>query len=387
MQNKALHSDVPPPVRLLKKLTDTPGTKDMKSIITPLILLTSITVISIADTNLSGIPSNDPKELADRVIDNLLSRETMYYGNKGLHYAETCAAVGALRFAQKQNDTERLERIIARYEKLLEPGTDLVSRLPHVDQFVTGALPLQIYMINGDKRHLELGLSFADQQWENPTKDGLTSQTRWWIDDMYMVGMLQIQAYRATKEMKYADRAALQLAAYLKKLQTDNGLFYHGPKFHYHWGRGNGWVAVSLAEVLSELPADHKLQPEIMKAYRKMMASLLAYQSDNGMWRQLIDYEYSWAESSCTAMFAFAMSVGLNRGWLDATDYEPAVKKAVKALCAHVDRKGQLREICRGTNQQDDIEFYLNRPRTLGDFHGQAPFLWLVAEHALMESK
>ena len=150
----------------------------MKSIITSLVLLTSITV-SIADTNLSGIPSSDPKELADRVIDNLLSRGTMYYGDQGLHYAETCAAVGALRFAQKQNDTERLEQIIARYEKLLEPGNDLVSRHPHVDQFVTGALSLQIYMINGDKRHLELGLWFADQQWENPREDGLTSQTRW----------------------------------------------------------------------------------------------------------------------------------------------------------------------------------------------------------------
>jgi rhamnogalacturonyl hydrolase YesR len=243
-----------------------------------------------------------------------------------------------------------------------------------------GIVPLQIYMINGDQRYLKLGLTFADQQWENPTEDGLTPQTRWWIDDMYMVGMLQMQAYRATQNAQYADRAAKQIAAYLKKLQQSNGLFYHGPDFHYHWGRGNGWVAASMAEVLRSLPADHKLYPEIMAGYKKMMTALLQYQSDNGMWRQLIDYEYSWAESSCTAMFAYAMSVGVNNGWLNESDYRPAVSKAVKALCAHVDREGRIREICVGTGQKDDIEFYLNRPRTLGDFHGQAPFLWLIAE-------
>lgn len=197
---------------------------------------------------------------------------------------------------------------------------------------------------------------------------------------MYMVGMLQIQAYRATKDIKYADHAAVQLAAYLKKLQTENGLFYHGPDFHYQWGRGNGWVAVSLAEVLSALPADHRLRPEIMDSYRQMMTSLLKFQSENGMWLQLIDYEYAWPESSCTAMFAFAMSIGVNQGWLDSGLYEPAVGKALKALCAHVDRKGRLREICIGTGQEDDIEFYLKRPRTLGDFHGQAPFIWLISE-------
>ncbi|MCE5186365.1 MAG: glycoside hydrolase family 88 protein [Planctomycetaceae bacterium] len=164
-------------------------------------------------------------------------------------------------------------------------------------------------------------------------------------------------------------------------------LFYHGPQFHYHWGRGNGWVAASMAEVLQSLPAEHKLNAQIMAGYQKMLKSLLAFQSENGMWRQLIDYPYSWAESSCTGMFAYAMTVGVNHGWLDEKTYRPAVEKATRALCAHVDRDGKVREICVGTGQQDDIEFYLNRPRTLGDFHGQAPFLWLVGETVAPQSK
>jgi rhamnogalacturonyl hydrolase YesR len=333
-------------------------------------------------TKLDDVQGSDEKTVGRMVVDNLLSRDYMLYGNSGLHYAEACTAVGALRYAESIDDKELLKKIVARYEGMLEPeeGNKLITRHSHVDHNVMGIVPLQIYLATGDERYKKFGLTFADRQWENPREDGLTTQTRWWIDDMYMVGMLQMQAYRATKDLKYADHAALQIAAYLRKLQQPNGLFYHGPDFHYHWGRGNGWVASAMAETLKSLPEDHKLRSEIMASYKKMMAALLKYQSDNGMWRQVIDYEYSWAESSCTAMFAYAMTVGVDNGWLDKKDYGPAVEKAWKALCGHLDREGRIREICVGTGQTDDIEFYLKRPRTLGDFHGQAPFLWLTSQ-------
>jgi unsaturated rhamnogalacturonyl hydrolase len=343
--------------------------------------LSCLASLGAADTRLDGVLPCDEKLIGLKVVENLLGRDYMlYFGDRGLHYAEACAGLGALRFARNIQDKALGERIIARYAKFLETDSMLISRQPHVDHSVEGIVPLEIYRYSGDERYLKVGLSFADSQWENPLESGLTSQTRWWIDDMYMVGMLQIQAYRATRVPMYADRAALQLTAYIEKLQQPNGLFFHGPEFHYHWGRGNGWVATSMAEVLKSLPSGHPRRPAVMAGYRKMMAALLKFQSDNGMWRQLIDYEYSWAESSCTAMFAYAMTVGVHRGWLEEAGYKTAVGKAWKALCAHVDRDGQVREICVGTGQTDDIEFYLNRPRTLGDFHGQAPVLWLINE-------
>jgi unsaturated rhamnogalacturonyl hydrolase len=317
---------------------------------------------------------------ARKVIQNLLARDYMLYQNGGLHYAEACAAVGSLRFAEKAKDEALLQKIITRYAGLIEPGNRLISNQSHVDHSVMGIVPLQIYLQTKDRRYLEAGLRFADLQWENPREDGLTQQTRWWIDDMYMVGMLQIQAYRASGEVRYANRAALQIAAYIKKLQQPNGLFFHGPEAPFFWGRGNGWVASSLAEILKSLPPDNPLRPEILAGYRKMMEALLKNQSDNGMWRQLVDYPYAWAESSCTAMFAFAMQAGVNNGWLDKKRFSATADKAWKALCAHVDREGNIREICVGTGQINDIEFYLKRPRTLGDLHGQAPFLWLAVE-------
>ena len=321
-----------------------------------------------------------PTEIGLRLVKNPLNRKDyMLYGQEGLHYAEACTAYSAYRFAALTGNKELLAELNKRYEGILD-NNKLISRRPHVDQSVIGILPLEIYMRTGDKKFLELGLSFADRQWQDPCEDGLTSQTRWWIDDMYMVGMLQMQAYRATREIKYADRAALQIAAYLKKLQQPSGLFFHGPEYPFYWGRGNGWVASALTEILKSLPKKHPQRGQIMNSYLKMMATLLKCQSENGMWRQLIDYQYSWAESSCTAMFTYAMITGIKYGWLRGDEYRLAVQKAWDALCAHLDREANLREICAGTGQQNDIEYYLKRPRVLGDLHGQGPLLWCVCE-------
>jgi unsaturated rhamnogalacturonyl hydrolase len=326
------------------------------------------------------VPQKSPTELGKIITENLLSRDYMFYGDEGLHYAEACAAVGALRFTTQIQDNVTVQRLIDRYKILLDDNSGLISRRPHVDMNVIGIIPLQIYILKKDDRYLELGLSFADSQWDKPQEDGLTNQTRWWIDDMYMIGMLQIQAYRATGEIKYADRAARQMVAYLDKLQKENGLFYHGLEAPFFWGRGNGWVASAMAEVLNSLPKEHEHYPIILDHYKKMINTLLIYQSNRGMWRQVIDYEPSWVESSCTAMFTYAIIVGINNGWLTEELYAPVVDKAWTALTDYIDSEGNVKEICVGTGQNSDLEYYLKRPRQIGDLHGQAPMLWLISE-------
>ncbi|MBN2105074.1 glycoside hydrolase family 88 protein [bacterium] len=342
---------------------------------------------TIPKTENSQYATISMEDAGNLLVQNLLSRDYMYYGEYGLHYSEACAAVGAFRFSYCTGDQESLQKLIQRYQPLLRDTSRLVSRRPHVDQAVIGIVPLQIYLITKHKAYLDQGLSFADTQWDSTIANGLTYQTRWWIDDIYMVGMLQIQAYRATRQLKYADRAADQLVAYLEKLQQENGLFFHGPDHPYCWGRGNGWVAAGMTEVLTDLPNDHPYRPKILEHYRKMMVSLINNQSDNGMWRQIIDYPYAWTESSCTAMFAYAISAGIKHGWLEDSKYRSAVEKAWKALAAHIDRQGNVREICVGTGQSQDLDYYLKRPREIGDFHGQAPVLWFIADYACRHKK
>jgi len=319
-----------------------------------------------------------PQQVGELLTTNLLSREYMYYGDEALHYSEAATAVGALRFAQTGGNAAAIDTLVARYESMLDENSELVSRRPHVDMNVIGIVPLQIAIMTGDERFLAQGLTFADSQWDDPLEDGLTRQSRYWIDDLYMVGMLQMQAYRATGDTKYADRAARQMIAYLPKLQHDGGLFYHSPDVPIFWGRGNGWVAVAMAEVLASLPEEHEHRPAILRRFKKMMRTLLAYQGDDGMWRQVVDHEPAWAESSGTAMFAYAMAVGISNGLLSESEYRDAVERAWHGLSAYIDEDGNVGEVCIGTGKQNDLQYYLDRPRVNGDFHGQAPVLWLA---------
>ena len=225
-----------------------------------------------------------------------------------------------------------------------------------------------------------IGKMLADRQWENPRPDGLSKETRFWIDDMYMITILQVQAYRATLDPIYLDRAALAMVAYLDKLQRPNGLFYHGPKFPTYWGRGHGWVAAGMAELLGELPADHSNRSRISKGYVQMMESLLACQSSEGAWHQVMDDPSSYKESSCTAMFTYAMIKGLKSGWLKDAQYGQAARRGWLAVAGYVDDKGNVADVCVGTNQSTDRNYYLNRPTKSGDHHGQAPTLWCAVE-------
>jgi unsaturated rhamnogalacturonyl hydrolase len=331
--------------------------------------------------------TSDPVTISLRITENLLSRkEFMLYNSpqlKTFHYAEACAAFGATRVAGLLKDSVTIKRLAKRYEPLIDGA--LLGPGIHVDVNVYGIVPLELYKYTQDERFRKQGIELADEQWKNPQPNGLTNQTRYWIDDMYMIGSLQVQAYRITGNVIYIERAAKELDAYLKKLQQPNGLFFHGPNAHFHWGRGNGWVAAGLAELLSVLPKESPYYNSIHDGFVKMMNALLHYQADDGMWRQLIDYPHAWKETSSTAMFGYAMMVGVKKGILPVKKFQPASEKAWLALTKYLNDRGELTDVCVGTGQSQDAQYYLDRGKSTGDFHGQAPMLWfaysLLAEY------
>jgi rhamnogalacturonyl hydrolase YesR len=321
----------------------------------------------------------DPRLVGKRVAERFLPAPHMEnpgHGAQSLHYAHVATWTGALQFARITRDEDLRRRLVERFDPFLAPGAPRIPETDHVDGAVFGALPLELYLQERRVQYRMLGLAFADAQWDNPTPDGLTAQTRWWIDDMYMITALQLQAWRATGERRYLDRAAREMVAYLQKLQEPNGLFFHAPDVKHFWGRGDGWVAVGMTEMLLDLPATHAARKPILAAYRRMMATLLRHQADTGMWRQLIDNPASWPESSSTAMFTYAFVSGVKRGWLPEPTYGPAARKAWIALAGHLTPEGDLREVCVGTGKKNDVQYYLDRPRVAGDAHGQAPMLW-----------
>jgi unsaturated rhamnogalacturonyl hydrolase len=335
-------------------------------------------------------PAGDlPREIGKRVAERFVSGPHTNFGRSAppehITYPEAVAWYGALTFAQASGDKDLTARLIRRFDPLLGSEANLVPPANHVDNTVFGAVPFQIYIETKDQKYLDLGKQIVDEQWKDPTADGLSSQTRFWIDDMYMITIVEVQAYRATGDAKYLDRAGLEMSAYLDKLQQPNGLFYHAPDVPFFWGRGDGWVAAGMAEMLRSLPANHPQRARILEGYRKMMASLLRYQGKDGMWRQLLDHPEAWPETSCTAMFTFAMITGVKNGWLDEKTYGRAARKGWLGLLKYLNADGDLSNVCEGTGKKNDLAYYLARARNMGDLHGQAPMMWCATE--LMRGK
>jgi unsaturated rhamnogalacturonyl hydrolase len=303
------------------------------------------------------------------------------YGGAG--YAWAFTYFGSLQFTKLTGDTTYNASLISQFD-CGQQGPDN-SATASVDYRAFGDLPFEIYLENQAAACKTLGLTRADAQWSQTTSDGITKDARYWIDDMYMITGLQVFAYRATQDAKYLNRAAQTMLAYISALQQSDGLFWHTKQSKAYWGRANGWVAAGMTLLLLELPAGTN-RDSIMAAYKKQLDGLLPLQigsgTDSGAWRQVLDLASSNAESSCTAMFTYALVTGLKNGWLTDSKYATVARNGWIALGNKTNGSGQLDKVCPGTGQaaagslSSQQQFYATIALGSNDMHGQAPLLW-----------
>lgn len=372
--------------------------KKLKIIIACMLLTGTIIA---QENNLKTFPQGSgPLEIGQKIAQRYVSGEFRNFDDlktppSELVYPETCTWFGALKFAQTTKDDTLLCQLEERFLPLLGSRKELMQKPDHVDHTVFGAVPLQLYMQTGNKAYYHIGIDFADRQWQMPANtkhqdqyqklldQGLSWQTRFWIDDMFMITAIQSQAYLASGDKKYIDRAAHQMVAYLDSIQQPNGLFYHAGNAPFYWCRGNGWMAAGMTDLLKHLPKDNPNYERILSQYRKMMETLRKYRKEDGLWGQLVDDSLSWTETSGSAMFTYAMIVGVKQGWLDTGKYTPIAREAWLRLLTYINENNDITEVCIGTNVGTTRQYYLNRERLVGDLHGQAPLLWCAA--ALLE--
>jgi len=101
-------------------------------------------------------------------------------GVRFIIYPEVCTAYGGLRFADTIGDAALKEQLVRRYDDIFPTeGNRLIPSANHVDSHVFGVVPLEIYLVHGGQKYLDLGQGIADKQWENPQPDGLTRETRY----------------------------------------------------------------------------------------------------------------------------------------------------------------------------------------------------------------
>ncbi len=101
------------------------------------------------------------------------------------------------------------------------------------------------------------------------------------------------------------------------------------------WGRAEGWYVMAICDVLDYLPQDHAGRARLIAILNRVCNALLPYQDPaTGMWYQVPDLpeaEDNYTESTCSAMFCYALAKGARMGYLPA-EYRTIAARAFDGL-------------------------------------------------------
>jgi rhamnogalacturonyl hydrolase YesR len=208
-----------------------------------------------------------------------------------------------------------------------------------------------------------------------------------WADDLYMSCPYLVRMAALTGDEKYLDEVVRQIEGFHSRLfMADQNIYSHiyfpptKTPNRIPWGRGNGWIAVTLTEVLTHMPAGDSRRAYVLERYRTFMQGIAAVQDKTGMWHQVLSEDFSYEETSATAMFTLAMARGVRNGWLDES-YMTFVKKGWEALQrTSIDAEGNIFGVCLGSGCSMDPRYYREIPTHKNDDHGSGIILLLASE-------
>jgi len=257
-----------------------------------------------------------------------------------------------------------------------------------------GAAMIKTYLKNKNEAYLEIIHRVDEHVSKNQFRleDGTLARHRpqyksVWADDMYMSVPFLTNMGVLTGNNKYFDDAIRQVLQMADRLYIpEKELFDHGwnatsanydPRFY--WGRANGWVLMSMAEVLENVPENYPGRDKILHLYRSMVRSLANLQDGSGFWYNLLDKNDTYTETSCTAMFTFAVAKGINEGWISHV-YGPVAITGWNALQTRVLENGAVDGTCEGTTFAHDNTYYYHRGKSIHATHGYGPVLYAGAE-------
>ncbi len=239
-----------------------------------------------------------------------------------------------------------------------------------------------------------------------------TETVELWDDTVYMLNMFLMEMYRGSGDEKYLAHMYTQIKAHSQSLSNpETGLWVHAwddddqdfddgcsvvgwpdkktRKSSEYWGRANGWVTMTLVDVLSNISPKSNYYEPLKKEFLAIMRTLPSLQNkQSGHWYQLLLYPQdakNWEESSCTAMFAYAMAKGIELGILNSKDYLPSIHLAYQGLKKHslVQPKGPY--LCpsrvSGGTCVGMKDYYFGRPIVEGQGFGIGSYIMFALEY------
>ena len=332
-------------------------------------------------------------------------------------YTPTLMARAFLELYQATGDTLYLNHVQRFTDQFIgEDGSILTYKksLYNMDRIQGGNFLIMLNDINPQPQYLTAIETLRDQLREQPrTEEGgfwhkQVYEHQMWLDGLF-TGTTFYARYAAWKPEPDAwDDIANQFLIVDRHTRKANGLNHHGWDESRQmgwsdsitgcsqetWGRAEGWYVMALCDVLELMPADHPKRPELVAILNRVMDALMIVQNkDTHLWYQVPDRageEGNYLESTCSAMYCFAMAKGVRLGLLPEQYKTEAyqVMDGLKALKIVQNEDGTLSLIdcCAvaglGGNPYRDgtYEYYIHERIRPDDPKGVAPLILACIE-------
>lgn len=296
---------------------------------------------------------------------------------------------------------EYLDMLKAWTEEYIELGLPVFT----VNTCAMGHAMLTLYEATGDEKYWKIveqqvdylenhALRFGDHVLQHTVSAQNDFPEQAWADTLFMAAFVLLRVGILKKDAALIDDALNQYYWHIQYLQDPKtSLWYHGynniNKDHmsgFYWGRANAWAAYTMSQVKARLPEPY-LYPaylELDNALRDQLAALKLLQTENGLWRTILDDAESYEEVSASCGIAAAMVVN------DNPLHTKYVQRALDGVLKNITEDGRVCNVSGGTAVMKDRDGYRNVPKKWMQGWGQGlalAFLTAVLEADTKESR
>jgi rhamnogalacturonyl hydrolase YesR len=201
---------------------------------------------------------------------------------------------------------------------------------------------------------------------------GSTRATTCWRDlhlneQLHYFGAAFPALSMATGNMQFLNEA-IKLLEHIDSVHRDpaDGLLRHasrrGKVIGEKWGRGITHAllgAFYMLELAPDLPEN--IRQKAISFIDKTGSGLLKFQSERGLWRNVIDHPETAEEMSCSVLISWIFARGIRKGYFDKEKYREMLLRAENALTSGIWR-GMGCGNCRATYPGPNVQFYVRRP-------------------------
>jgi len=290
----------------------------------------------------------------------------------------------------------------------------------NLDAINSGKVLFTLYDITGEAKYKTAMDTLREQLKGQPRTQigGFWHKKRYphqmWLDGLYMGGPFYAQYAREFNEPESYDEIADWFINMEKVARdTSTGLLYHAwdesreqawasketgqsPNF---WGRGMGWYAMALVDMMDFFPADHPQYDSIVQIINRTAGAIIEYQDTaKGAWYQVLDQgnrEGNYLEGSVSTMFSYFLLKGIRKGYLDKNTYLNPAKKAFEGTVSNLvevksDSSLNITPVCAvaglgGYPYRDgSYEYYIHEAQRDNDPKAVGPFIMAAIQYELL---